>query len=126
MKLSQKIWKELGALAVHVESLNHDAGTAKYKATAAAPDIAAVEAVLAAHDPLLPDPDDVAAEAIRVADAEAKAIAKADNVVKFLCNHTPAEVEAYVQAQVIDLPSARALLKKFGVALCVLAKQNLR
>ena len=67
-----------------------------------------------------------AAEAIRVADAEAKAIAKADNVVKFLCNHTPAEVEAYVQAQVTDLPSARALLKRFGVALCVLAKQSLR
>jgi len=62
----------------------------------------------------------------QVADATAKAEAKADNVVQYLRDHTPAECEAYVQANVTDLASARALMKKFAVVLCVLAKQTLR
>lgn len=56
----------------------------------------------------------------------AKAYAGADAVVQYLRDHTPAECEAYVMANVTDLPSARALLAKFAVALCVLTKQNLR
>lgn len=57
---------------------------------------------------------------------DAKAEAKADNVVQYLRDHTPAECEAYVQTNVTDLASAKALLKKFAIVLCVLSKQNLR
>lgn len=60
------------------------------------------------------------------ADAIAHAEAKADTVVQYLRDHTPAECESYVQINVTDLASARQMLKKFAVALCVLAKQNLR
>lgn len=73
-----------------------------------------------------PTPEQVAAEALRLADAQAKAEAKADGIVQFLRDHTPAECEAYVQTNVTDLASARALMKKFAVVLCVLSKQSLR
>ena len=79
-----------------------------------------------------PDPVDppTQAELDAIAQAQAndvaKAEAKADNVVQYLRDHTPAECEAYVQAQVTDLASARQMLKKFAVVLCVLAKQSLR
>lgn len=59
-------------------------------------------------------------------DAAAKTSAKADNVVQYLRDHTPAEVEAYVQANVTDLASAKQLMKKFAVVLCVLTKDSLR
>lgn len=67
-----------------------------------------------------------AAEAQKVADEAARIVAKADTVVQYLRDHTPAECEAYVQTNVTDLASARALMKKFAVALCVLSKQSLR
>jgi hypothetical protein len=73
-----------------------------------------------------PTPEQIAAAAQAAADAAAKAEAKADAVIQYLRDHTPAECEAYVQAQVTDLASARALMKKFAVALCVLSKQSLR
>ena len=60
------------------------------------------------------------------ADATAQEEARADAVVQYLRDHTPAECEAYVQANVTDISSARALMKKFAVVLCVLAKQRLR
>lgn len=73
-----------------------------------------------------PTAEQLAAAAQAAADAEAKAEAKTDNVIQYLRDHTPAECEAYVQAQVTDLASARQMLKKFAVALCVLVKQSLR
>ena len=73
-----------------------------------------------------PTAEELAAIAQAEADAQAKAEAKADNVIQYLRDHTPAECEAYVQAQVTDLASAKQLMKKFAVALCVLAKQSLR
>ena len=60
------------------------------------------------------------------ADIAARDFAKADSIVKYLRDHTPSEVEAYVQNNVTDLASARSLMKKFAVVLCVLAKQELR
>lgn len=71
-------------------------------------------------------PEELAAEAHQIADAEAKAEAKADPVIQYLRDHTPAECEAYVQAKVTDLDSAKQLMKKFAVVLCVLTKQSLR
>jgi hypothetical protein len=83
-----------------------------------------------AADLLKPTPEQEAAAAAAAAQAadaaDAKAAAKADNVIQYLRDHTPAECEAYVQANVTDLASARALMKKFAVALCVLSKQSLR
>jgi len=73
-----------------------------------------------------PTAEELAARAIAEADAAAKAEAKADSVVQFLRDHMPEEVAAYIQSSVTDLASVRALLKKFGVVLCVLAKQGLR
>jgi len=68
----------------------------------------------------------MAARAVIVADAAAHEEAKADSVIQYLRDHTPAECEAYVQNNVTDLVSARAVMKKFAVVLSVLAKQALR
>lgn len=70
--------------------------------------------------------EQIAAEAIRDADVAARTAAKADNIVQYLRDHTPAECEAYVQANITDLASARAFLKKVAVVMCVLSKQSLR
>lgn len=67
-----------------------------------------------------------ARQAQKNADAVAHEEVKADSVIQYLRDHTPAECEAYVQTNVTDLASARAMMKKFAVVLCVLAKQNLR
>lgn len=61
-----------------------------------------------------------------LADAQAKASAQADNVIQYLINHTPAECDSYVQTNVTDLASAKAFLRKVAIALCVLAKMELR
>lgn len=60
------------------------------------------------------------------ADAAAKAEAKADNIVQYLRDHTPAECAQYVQGNVTDLASAKAFLKKVAIVLCVLSKESLR
>lgn len=93
---------------------------------ATAPQKAAAQAIADGWDFDVPS----AAEAADIAAAQALTqcleIAKADTVVQYLRDHTTAECEAYVQANVTDLASARQMLKKFAVALCILAKQNLR
>lgn len=61
-----------------------------------------------------------------IADQEASTTAKNNTVVQYLRDHTPVEVEAYIQTSVTDLSSAKTMLKHFGVLLCVLAKRNLR
>jgi hypothetical protein len=69
----------------------------------------------------------LAAIAQAEADAEAKIAAKADTVVQYLRDHTPAEVDAYILSAVADLPpSARQMFRKMGLMLCVLSKQSLR
>ena len=69
--------------------------------------------------------DAITAQKAKIADKQTSLeVAKGDDVINYLRNHTPAECEAYVQADVTDLASAKALLKKFAVALCVLSKQN--
>ena len=51
-----------------------------------------------------------------------KTAAQGDAVIQYLMNHTPAQCAAYVQTNVVDLPSAVSLLSKVAVALCVLSK----
>lgn len=86
--------------------------------------IALVEANIQPIPP--PTQEELDAIAQAEADAAAKTAAKADNVVKYLRDHTPAECVDYVNTNVTDLASAKQLMKKFAVVLCVLSKQNLR
>lgn len=64
-------------------------------------------------------------EAARQALVAAKAEAKADIIVQYLRDHTPAECAQYVQDNVTDLASAKAFLKKVAIVLSVLSKESL-
>ncbi len=78
--------------------------------------------------PYIPPPptaEELAKIARRQALADETAAAKADATVQYLHDHTVAEVDAYIQAQVTDLASVKVMLRKFGAILCVLAKKNL-
>lgn len=59
-------------------------------------------------------------------DALDKQAAQADTVIQFLLTHTPAECSAFVGTNVTNLATAVNMLQKFSIALCVLAKSNLR
>lgn len=122
MKLSNRIWQELGTLAAIVELIDHDSGTVRFKESATQADMDAVSAVIAAHDPLAKLPETLKREAYEAAKAEAKA----DAIVQYLRDHTPAECEQYVQNNVTDLASAKAFLKKVAAILSVLSKESLR
>jgi hypothetical protein len=61
-----------------------------------------------------------------VIDAAARDAAKADAVIQYLVNHTPAECADYVQSNVTDLASAKQFLKKVAMALSMLARSELR
>lgn len=122
MKLSDRIWEELGALAQHVEVLDHDQGIARFKEGTLQADKDAVIAILNAHNPLI----ESAAKLQAIAVAQAKAEAQADNIVQYLRDHTPAECVQYVQDNVTDLASAKAFLKKVAIVLCVLSKESLK
>ena len=52
--------------------------------------------------------------------------AQAEAVAQYLLNHTPAEVEAYVMANVTDLASAKAMLAKVAMVVTVLVKREFR
>lgn len=78
-------------------------------------------------DPPIPEPvktaEQIAAVAAQEALAAAKAEAKADAIVQYLRDHTPAECAQYVQDKVTDLASAKAFLKKVAAVLSVLSKE---
>lgn len=71
-------------------------------------------------------PEQLAVEAQKALDAAAKESAKLDAVIQYLVTHTPDECAQYVQDNVVDLPSAKAFLKKVAIALSVLTKRELR
>jgi len=74
----------------------------------------------------VPTPAEVAAAAQVAADSAASDIAKADPVITYLVNHTPAECAAYVAANVTNLATAVNVLQKVAMALSVLARKELR
>lgn len=80
--------------------------------------------------PPLPTPEQIAAEAAlearRIADTIVINEVKADAVVQYLRDHSPAECAQYVENNVTNLDSAKAFLKKVAVVLSVLAKESLR
>lgn len=71
-------------------------------------------------------PEEFVAQATQEVLIAAKAEAKADAIIQYLRDHTPAECEQYVQANVTDLTSAKAFLKKVAIVLCALSKESLR
>lgn len=123
MRLSKKIWDELGALSAHVELLDHENGLAKYRDGTTDPQKASIEAVIASHDPDTPSASEVAEQAARQALVAAKAEAKADTVAQYLRERTVAECMQYVEDNVTDLASAKAFLKKVAAVMCVLSKE---
>lgn len=122
MRLSDRIWDELGQLAACVEVIDHDQGAARFKEGTLQADKDAVSAILAAHNPLIESSSQIQAKAV----AQAKSEAQADNIVQYLRDHTPAECAQYVQDNVTDLASAKAFLKKVAIVLCVLSKESLK
>ena len=96
MKLSAKIWKELGPLAQYVERVDHELGTCKCKPGTAQQDVDAVNAVVAAHDPLAQDPEEVAAEAKCAALRQLTLDANADALMTQLANATLADIWRHV------------------------------
>lgn len=71
-----------------------------------------------------PTTEQLAAQALALADKQQADLAKADAVIQYLVSHTPAECEAYVQANVTNLATAKDMLGKFAMALCVLSKDK--
>ncbi len=60
------------------------------------------------------------------ADEQARIDAKAEPVIQYLRDHTPAECAAYVAANVTNLATATNVLQKMAMALSVLAKKEFR
>lgn len=65
-------------------------------------------------------------DAQQAQDSDARAATKAEAVIQYLVNHTPAECDAYVKANVTNLATAVTLLGKMAMALSVLARAELR
>ena len=86
--------------------------------------IAVVEAGIVPPPP--PTPEEVAAQAQIVADEYAIGVVKTNPVIQYLVTHTPDECVAKVQADVINLETAKVMLGHFAVALSVLARGKLR
>lgn len=67
----------------------------------------------------------IAARTAKVADiAQAKADARADNFVQQFVNMTPAQLIAYVNANVSNLADAKQLLTKLALMLLAIAKEQ--
>lgn len=80
----------------------------------------------AGNTPLPMDAANAAIVALKQADAAADTVAKANPVINYLVNHTPAECISKVNTDVVDLATAKTMLGNFAVALCVLARNQLR
>lgn len=58
--------------------------------------------------------------------ANEKNITKQQAVFQYLVSHTPQECAAWVNTNVTDLASAKDLLSKYAMILCILAKREFR
>lgn len=68
------------------------------------------------------DPSFATAQAQQAQDAANRAAAKADATVALLASKTPAQIDAYIVANVVDLPSAKAVIRALAQVCGVLAK----
>ena len=58
--------------------------------------------------------------------SSAKSAAKADAFVQNFINMTPAQVDAYVVANVTDVTSAKTLLRKIALMMLLIAKKEFK
>lgn len=79
-----------------------------------------------AFSPYVPTPEEQAAADLAAANLAARQAARADALIAFLIEKTPAEVAARINSDITDLASARQVIAKIAVAVSVLAKQGLR
>lgn len=71
----------------------------------------------------VPDPEFTPAQqAARMADSIDRAAAKADALVTALASKTPAEIDAYIVANVVDLASAKTVLRALAQVCGLLAR----
>lgn len=76
--------------------------------------------------PPMPTPEELAAQAERLATLNALAAAKADAAIQYLITHTPAECAAYVQNNVTNLATAVNFLSKIAMVISIIAKDRLK
>lgn len=70
--------------------------------------------------------EEIALRTQRAWDAEHAATVKADTFVQNFIGMTPAQVEAYIDANTASLAEVRSLLKKMGAMLLILARRQFR
>lgn len=86
--------------------------------------IALTPAEITAHNAAVAD--QAAAQARQVADEAARTAAKAEAVIQYLVTHTPAECHQYIQDNVTTLAQAKVMMGRMAMALCFLARRELR
>ena len=74
----------------------------------------------------VPSAEEIAAQAEWDAQNAIRVELKADGAIQALRTRTPAQVDAWIDANVVDLASARAVLKILARILALLARQNIR
>jgi hypothetical protein len=75
-------------------------------------------------DPITPE--DIAAKALRDQDAADLAATRADALITALITRTPAQIDAYIEANVTSLASARDVLKLLAKCVAIVARAQLR
>lgn len=119
MILSSRIWEELDALAAVVDRVDHDTGDVRFKPGTSAGDMSAVQAIIAAHNPALQDSATIKKQKDAAAIAEANAYGK----LTALKTMTPAQVQAWVAANVTNLAQAQDAIATLAIGVSVLARR---
>jgi hypothetical protein len=76
-------------------------------------------------EPRIVPQEEIDAAAEVTAREAARTTLKADATITYLRTHTPAECAAYVNANVTDLASAKAVLSKIAMVVAYLARERL-
>jgi hypothetical protein len=71
-------------------------------------------------------PEDIAEKAQRDQDAADLAATRADALITALITRTPAQIDAYIEANVTSLASARDVLKLLAKCVAIVARAQLR
>ena len=119
MILSSRIWEELGPLAVVVDLVDHDTGAIGYKQGTSAEDIAAVQAIVAAHDPALADSATLERQKYETDAAAANAYGK----LTALKNMTPAEARQWIDDNVNTLADVKDAIGTLATAVILNARR---
>lgn len=98
-------------------------GTITFGSTMPQDKVDAVRAVYDAHDPLAIPPEDLAAAAQAQKDLEDVAAAKSYAKLTALKSMTPAEIQAWVAANVTNLAQAQDAITTLAVAVGILARR---